>query len=260
MKKLISILFAAALFAAAGRARALTPQFNYVPTEYIAVPGPDGHVPVNLTPFLAAQGFQETGFGYAYVAGGTPYWDHFNPLGDDYETFAGAYRLFSFKYAGDWKNPDGSAKTMHKADVVNSANRFIALGIADQNAWLFFYSGQFGGPTASTYVPGSLFIAPVADPQGFWLITFRVTTESDLGAPTQPAPFVPPYSTYAGDVPAWEPVTVLASARVKYDVPSGEFVASYSSEALYQVDGHPAATPPWTTAQLALMEALTTFQ
>jgi len=87
-----------------------------------------------------------------------------------------------------------------------------------------------------------------------------VETSSDLGAPAQPAPWVPPYATYAADVPAFEPVTVVATVLVKYDAAHAEFLARYGSGAEYQVDGHAKTTPLSTAVQVGQMMAGTTFQ
>lgn len=260
MKKLISILFAAALFAVAGHAHALAPQFNYVAPGWVAVPGPTGPGPVDLSAVWHAFGYPESGLGYAYVdgpAGSSPYWEHFDPEGDSYETFFGAYVISNFRYAADWKNPDGSAKTMHKADVTNSANELIGLGNVDQFAWLSFYSAPYGGPTASVQA-GSTVITPAAN--GFWRVTFLVNTTSDIGAPTQPAPFVPPFSLYAADVAPFAPIVVEASVLIKYDVPSATFLAVYGSATNYTVDGRDKNTSLGTIVQIGLMQAATTFQ
>lgn len=260
MKNLISMLFAVTLFALAGQARAAdaVPHFGFVSPAWVAVPPG----PFDLTPVWSAFGFQESGLSYAYVGGpvdGSPYWERFNPLGKTYEAFFGAYVIDNFKYAADWLNPDGTAKTnMRPSDVVNSANELIALGNVDQFAWLSFYSAPYGGPTASTYVPNSLLILPA--PNGYFLLTFLVQTTSDLGAPTQPAPFVPPYSTYASDVPPFEPVTAEATVLVKYDAAHANFLAIYGSGANYQVDGHNKNTPLSTIVQIGQMMAATTFQ
>ena len=264
MKKLIPVLFALAISALAGQASAadLVPQFGYVAPTWVAVPGPTGPGPVDLSAVWHAFGFQESGLGYAYVAGSTgssPYWERFDPLGTTYEAFFGAYVIDNFKYASDWENADGSQKTnMRVSDVVNSANELIGLGVADQFAWLSFYSAPYSGPTASTYVPNSLVIVPA--PNGFFSLTFLVQTTSDLGAPTQPAPFVPPYSTYAADVPAFQPILVEAEVLVKYDVAHANFVAIYGSGANYQVDGHDKNTPVSTILKIAQMMGATTFQ
>jgi len=87
-----------------------------------------------------------------------------------------------------------------------------------------------------------------------------VETSSDLGAPAQPAPWVPPYATYAADVPAFEPVTVVATVLVKYDAAHAEFLARYGSGAEYQVDGRARVTPLATVVQVGQMMAGTTFQ
>jgi hypothetical protein len=264
MKKMIAVLTASLALLAASTARAdLTPNFGYVAPGWVAVPGPTGPGPVDLSAVWHAFGYQESGLGYAYVAGSngsSPYWERFDPLGQTYQAFFGAYKITNFKYASDWENPDGSQRTnMHASDVTNSANELINLGIVDQFAWLSFYSAPYGGPTASSYVPGSLVIAPIPTEDGFWDIAFEVNTTSDLGAPTQPAPFVPPYSTYANDVAPFAPITAVADVLIKYDVPSGDFVAVYGSGAIYQVDGHQKSTPLSTAAQIARMMAATTF-
>ena len=263
MKKTLSFLFVFSLLLLAPSARAadLVPQFGFVAPTWVAVPGPTGPGPVDLSGVWAAFGYQESGLGYAYVGGSngsSPYWERFNPLGQTYQAFFGAYVIRNFKYAADWKNPDGSQRTnMHASDVVNSANELIALGIVDQFAWLSFYSAPYGGPTASSYVNGSLVILPA--PNGFWDIAFAVDTTSDLGAPTQPAPWVPPYSTYANDVAPFAPITAIADVLIKYDVPSGDFIAIYGSGATYEVDGHQKSTPLSTAVQIAKMMAATTF-
>lgn len=162
MKKLIPALFALALLALAAPARAanLVPQFGYVAPTWVAVPPG----PIDLSAVWHAFGFQESGLGYAYVAGpsgSSPYWERFDPEGSSYEAFFGAYVISNFKYASDWENADGSQKTnMHVSDVANSANELISLGVVDQFAWLSFYSAPYGGPTGSTYVPNSLVIVP----------------------------------------------------------------------------------------------------
>lgn len=264
MKKLIPTLFALTLLALAAPARAadLVPQFGHIDPAWVAVPGPTGPGPVDLSAVWHAFGFQESGLGYAYVAGpagSSPYWERFDPEGASYEAFFGAYVIDDFKYASDWENPDGSQKTnMRVSDVTNSANELIGLGNADQFAWLSFYSAPYGGPTASTYVPNSLVIVPALN--GFFSLTFEVTTTSDLGAPTQPAPFVPPYSTYAADVPAFQPITVVADVLVKYDVAHANFVAVYGSGTIYQADGHERNTPVSTVVKIAQMMGATTFR
>ena len=264
MKRLIATLFVFTLITlpAVARAADLAPQFGYVAPGWIPVPGPTGPGPVNLSPVWALFGLQETGLGYAYVAGpvgSSTYWERFDPLGSSYEAFFGAYVIDDFKYASDWENPDGSAKTnMRVSDVVNSANELIALGDADQFAWLAFYSAPYGGPTSATYVANSLLIVPA--PGGFFSLTFLVQTTSDLGAPTQPAPWVQPYATYASDVTAFEPITVEVEALVKYDVPHANFISVYGSGTNYEVDGHDKNTPVSTIFQIAQMMAATTFQ
>lgn len=260
MKKVLVLFVTLLSLTLAGRARALAPQFNYVAPGWVAVPGPTGPGPVDLSAVWHAFGYPESGVGYAYVdgpAGSSPYWEHFDPEGDSYETFFGAYVISNFKYASDWENPDGSVKTMHVADVVNSANELIGLGNVDQFAWLSFYSAPYGGPTASTSV-GSPVITPAAN--GFWRVTFLVNTTSDLGAPTQPAPWVPPFSLYSGDVAAFAPIVVEASVLIKYDVPTNTFLAVYGSATNYQVDGHDKNTSLGTIVQIGLMQAQTTFQ
>ena len=262
MKKLTVMFITLLALTASGSARAdLTPSFGYVAPGWVAVPGPAGPGPVDLSAVWHAFGHPESGVGYAYVsgpAGSSPYWEHFDPLGESYETFFGAYVVTSgFPFAADWENPDGTAKThMTASDVTNSANELVALGDVDQFAWLSFYSAPYGGPTAATPT-GAPIVTPAAE--GFWRVTFFVNTTSDLGAPTQPAPWVPPYATYAADVAPFEPVLVEASALIKYDVPSGDFVAVYGSAANYQVDGHGENTPLGTVVEIGLMQAATTF-
>ncbi len=248
-------------FAQPAKAADLVPQFGHIDPAWVAVPGPTGPGPVDLSAVWGFFGFQETGLGYAYVAGpagSSPYWERFDPEGASYQAFFGAYVIRNFKYASDWENPDGSQKTnMHVSDVVNSANELIGLGIADQFAWLSFYSAPYGGPTGSTYVPGSLVIVPA--PNGFFSLTFEINTTSDLGAPTQPAPFVPPYSMFSADVPAFQPITAVAEVLVKYDVAHANFVAIYGSGTQYVVDGHNKSTPLSTIIKIAQMMAATTF-
>lgn len=260
MKKTLALLATLFTLTLAGRASALAPQFNYVAPGWVAVPGPSGPGPVDLSDVWHAFGYQESGLGYAYVdgpAGDSPYWERFDPEGGSYETFFGAYVVSNFRYASDWKNPDGSAKAMRAADVVNSANELIGLGNVDQFAWLSFYSAPYGGPTASAQT-GPTVITPAAD--GFWRVTFVVDTTSDLGAPTGPAPWVPPFATYAGDVAAFAPIVVEASVLIKYDVPTDTFLAVYGSATHYQVDGRDKNTSLGTIVQIGLMQAQTTFR
>lgn len=259
MKKstmLLAALTALTVVTAAGVARAadLTPAFGFVAPGWTPVQSQD------LSAFWAQAGFQETGVTNYSVGGPTaasPYWERFDPLGATYEAFFGTYVIEHFKYASDWVNPDGTPRAMTVDGVRRSAQELLALSNVDQEAWLAAFSAPFGGPDGSVDVPGSLTILPA--PGGFFLLTFLVDTTSDLGAPVQPEPIVPPYATYASDVAPFEPVVVEATVLVKYDVPSGDFLAVYGSGANYQVDGRDRNTPLSTLVQIGQMMTSTTF-
>ena len=254
MKKLISVLLATVVFALAGRAQAANavPQFGYVAPGWLPVQS------FPLDQVWYAFGFQEGGISYYSIGGppsaNTPYWERFDPTGATYEAFFGAYVISNFKYAADWNKPN-----LQPSDIVNSANELVALGNVDQFAWLSFYNGQFGGPTGSSLVPGSLHILPADD--GFFLVTFLVSTFSDLGSTTPPAPFVPPYSLFSSVVPQWQPITAEAFVLIKYDSVHANLLAIYGSGAQYNLlDGSHKNTPISTILQIGKMMAATTFQ
>lgn len=240
------------LTARPARAADLSPNFGFIAPGWIQVPG----TPFDLSAVWHAFGFQESGLSTAFVGApkpGSSTWERFDPDGGTYECFFGTYVIRNFKFASEWH------AGMTAAEVTDSANELIALGNVDQFAWLSFYSAPFGGPTASTYVPNSLHITGPL-PNGFFVLTFLVDTTSDLGTNTPPAPWVPPYSTFAAEIPMWEPIVVEASVLVKFDAPSGDFLAVFGSGAEYTDSGEPKNTPAGTFVQIGEMIAATTFQ
>jgi hypothetical protein len=252
MKKLFVLLaaFMTLAFAMPAPAQAANavPQFGYIAP---------GWLPVQSFPLDAvwhAFGFQEGGISYYSIGGppngSTPYWERFDPTGTTYESFFGAYVITNFPFAQDWNKPN-----LQPSDILRTANELVALGNADQFAWLSFY----GGPTGSTLVPNSLHVFP-AD-SGFFLVTFLVSTFSDMGAASPPAPFDPPYSVYQNVVPAYEPITAEAFVLIKYDFAHANLLAIYGSGAQYNLsNGTPKNTPAATIFQIGKMMAATTFQ
>ena len=258
MNLIASIALTFALLAVADPASAsgLTPSYGYI------APGWTPPQVQDLTAFWRAAGLQESGFTSYSVGGppaGSPYFERFDPTGATYQDFFGTYVIDDFKYAGDWLNPDGTARTdMQPCDVTRSAEELVALAVADQEAWLAFYSGQFGGPVATALVPGTLAVLPAGG--GTFLVTFALSSYSDLGAPAPPAPFVPPYGLYASLVPAWQPVTLAVAGLVHYDAPHAEMLVVYGNATGYLISGQPQVTPPATVVQIGRMAAATTFQ
>lgn len=246
MKQFLSVVLAIAALAIAPSAHAdPTPSFGYVAPGWFTVGAFD------LSAFWHQAGFQESGISYAYIGGPdqSGYAGRFDPLGTTYEAFFGAYTISSFKYASDWNKPN-----LKPSDIANTANELIALGLVDQAVWLAAY----GLPGAQSSPIGSPIIVPAGN--GFFSISFAVQTFSDLGAPTSLYGFDPPYSLFANDVPAYEPVVAEASVLMKCDPSTAICEVVYGSGANYQVDGHAANTPLATLVQIGRMMAATTFQ
>lgn len=246
MKAFLSVVLAVATLVLAPSVSANpTPSFGYVAPGWFTVGAFD------LSAFWHQAGFQESGISYAYIGGPdqSGYAGRFDPLGTTYEAFFGAYTISSFKYASDWSKPN-----LKPSDIVNTANELIALGLVDQAVWLAAY----GLPGAQSSPIGSPIIVPAGN--GFFSISFAVQTFSDLGAPTSLYGFDPPYSLFANDVPAYEPVVAEASVLMKCDPVTALCEVVYGSGANYQVDGHAANTPLATLVQIGRMMAATTFQ
>ncbi len=269
MRKLLSLLFAFAVLFTVGQAHAanLTPKFGYIAP---------GWLPVQQFDLSAVwQAFGKTESGVSYYSLGAPananttYWERFDPNGDTYEAFFGAYVITSgFPYGNEWTLNGQQNPHLTPSDIPNSVNELISLGLVDQFAWLEYYNTQFGGPNPFPNPTSVSNVHVLPAPNGFFLVTFEVSTFSDLGASGQqllstnpPSVWVPPYENFASVVPQWQPITAIAAVFIKYDVAHQNFVAIYTSGTKYSLsDGTQKATPLSTAVQLALMASQTTFQ
>jgi len=251
MKKIVLLFSLIVLMLAPSLARAdnLTPQFGFIAPGWLPIQSFD------LSNVWHAFGKQESGVSYYSIGAplsGNQTWERFDPAGATYEAFFGAYVISNWPFASEWSKPD-----LQPADIQGSVNELVALGNIDQFAWLNFYNGQFGGPTGSSLVSGSL--STTKADNGYFLVTFAVNTFSDLGSTSPPAPFVPVWSTASG-VAQWQPLVAEAAVLIKYDAVHANFVAIHGSGANYALlDGTNKNTPLSTLTQIGQMMAATTF-
>jgi hypothetical protein len=250
MRKTSWFLALAVLATGNGAAHAadLVPQFGYLAPGFAPIQT------VQAGQFWNAFGFQETGIGY-YTSGGpkdasTTIWERFNPNSPYYQVFFGCYVIDNFATASEWNKPD-----LQVSDVQGSIQRLLALGSADQIAWL---SG-FGDPHPNA-TPDPSSIVVIKDGPRLFTMYVRFATDSDLGFPDPQFGFYPGYNQFANLVAPNAPITVEAVLTFTYDDAHQNFVVVYASNAHWTLsDGTAKQTPAWVEAQQARMVGSTSF-
>ncbi len=221
----------------------LVPKFNYVSSDFF------NPMKVQLDVAWAEFGLQERGMNY-YSSGapldGSPIWQRFNPNGDTYQTWFGAYVISNFQYASEW--------TGHRhprvKDISNSVNRVIELAIIDQIVW----QRAYGDPNpAVTLVPGSVQVVPFLD--GYFAVHCKLLAHSDTGDKVQiPYPWYPDWTTYSSVIDPYAPITIDCFVLFKYLPEADRLVVIYSSGTEWSTaDGVQHKTPSNIRIQQLLM-------
>jgi hypothetical protein len=245
---LILALFLFAIGDRVALAADLVPSFGYLAPGFAPIQS------IQAGQFWNAFGFQETGIGY-YTSGGpkdssTTIWERFNPTSPYYQVFFGCYVIDNFATASEWSNSD-----LQVSDIQGSIQRLLALGSADQIAWLSGF--QDPHPNAT---PDQRSIVVVKDGPRLFTMYVRFSTDSDLGFPDPLFGFYPGYNQFANMVSPNAPITVEAVLTFTYDNDHQNFVVVYASNAHWSLsDGTAKQTPAWVEFQQAKMVATTSF-
>ena len=250
MKTIIRILACLTLLLFSLSAKAaptLTPDFDLIAPGWIAPP-----LTQVMDPYWAAFGLPNRGINY-YSSGAptspSPYWERFDPTSPLYEAWFGAYVTTGFPCVSEWQNPTSTT-------IPCSVENVLALTSADQYVWLAAY----GDPSPLALVDTTSVRVFGPDCEGFFVVYAQMASHSDLGSPISLYGIDPPYSLYASDVPMYQPVTLNALARFKYDPCAGELVIAYMSGTEWEtLDGACHSTPPDVIVDQLAMVFKTSF-